>query len=251
MVDGVRIGTSGWEYEHWRGSFYPDDLPKGRWLEHYVARFDTVELNASFYRLPAAATFGGWARRLPSGFVMAVKGSRYLTHVKRLNDPAEPLDRLWTRARRLRDRLGPVLYQLPPRWLPNPDRLAAFLAAVPRRRDQVIEFRDRRWYRPDILDMLERAGIALCLHDMAGSATEPSPVGPFVYVRFHGAGERYGGRYSDEAIERWAERIAGWRAEGRPVWAYFNNDVGGHAVRDADRLRTAVDRLVPRRALVR
>lgn len=237
----MRIGTSGWEYDHWRGSFYPADLPKDRWLEHYAARFDTVELNGSFYRLPSAATFASWARRVPAGFRMAVKASRYLTHVRRLNQPGEPLDRLWTRAGRLGPHLGPMLYQLPPRWLPNLERLAAFLAAVPRGRDQAIEFRDRRWYRPDVLALLEEHGIALCLHDMAGSATDATPVGPFVYVRFHGAGERYGGRYPDSAVEAWADRIVGWQAEGRAVWAYFNNDVGGHAVRDAERLRAAVE----------
>jgi uncharacterized protein YecE (DUF72 family) len=174
-----------------------------------------------------------------------VKASRYLTHVRRLNEPVEPLDRLWTRARRLGDRLGPMLYQLPPRWLPNADRLAAFLAALPSGRDQAIEFRDRRWYRPDIVDLVAEARVALCLHDMAGSAPEPKAVGPFVYLRFHGAGQRYGGRYSDAAIETWADRIAGWAEDGRPVWAYFNNDIGGHAVVDAERLRIAVRSRLP------
>jgi uncharacterized protein YecE (DUF72 family) len=136
-----------------------------------------------------------------------------------------------------------VLYQFPPRWLPNTDRLDAFLAALPRGHDQAIEFRDKRWYRADVLARLEQTGIALCLHDMAGSATEPVPVGPFVYLRFHGAGERYGGRYPDAAIAAWAERVAGWRADGRAVWAFFNNDLGGHAVRDAERLRSAVERV--------
>jgi uncharacterized protein YecE (DUF72 family) len=246
MTARVRIGTSGWEYDHWRDSFYPRDLPRERWLEHYAERFETVELNASFYRLPAARTFDRWQARVPSDFRFAVKGSRYLTHLRRLNQPEEPLERLWARARRLGDRLGPMLYQLPPRWLPNPDRLAAFLGALPRDQDQAIEFRDRRWYRADIIELLERAGVALCLHDMAGSAPEPVPVGRFVYLRFHGAGTRYGGRYPDVAIDAWSERIAGWAATSRPVWAYFNNDAGGHAVRDADRLRSAVAaRLAP------
>lgn len=244
MVARVWIGTSGWEYDHWRGAFYPSDLPKNRWLEHYVTHFDTVELNASFYRLPQAITFARWARRVPSRFRFAVKASRYLTHVRRLKDPDEPLDRLWSRARRLGGGLGPMLYQLPPRWLPNRERLEAFLAALPPE-PQAIEFRDRRWYRPEVMALLERAGVALCLHDMAGSATEPRPAGPFVYVRFHGAGAKYAGSYPDAAIEAWAERAAVWAAEGRPVWMYFNNDVGGHAVVDAARLRAAVERRLP------
>jgi uncharacterized protein YecE (DUF72 family) len=241
--DRIRIGTSGWEYGHWRGRFYPRDLSRERWLEFYAARFDTVELNASFYRLPEASTFERWAQRVPDGFKFAVKASRYLTHVRRLRDPEEPLERLQTRARRLGDRLGPTLYQLPPRWRPNPERLERFLAAIAGARDQVIEFRDARWYRPEILAMLERAGASMCVHDMADSATT-KPVGPLVYLRFHGAGERYGGSYSTQRLAAWADRIARWVGEGHPVWAYFNNDLDGHAVTDAARLRDFVRRRI-------
>ncbi len=241
MTEPIRIGTSGWEYDHWAGSFYPEGLPHTRWLEHYAEHFDTVELNNSFYRLPAADTFRTWSGRVPDAFTFAVKASRYLTHIKRLRDPEEPLHRLWTRARRLGDRLGPVLYQLPPRWTPDPGRLQAFLAALPTG-PQAIEFRDRRWYVPDVLGAVERASVALCLHDMPGSATAPSAVGPFVYVRFHGSGATYGGRYSSQRLSGWADRMSGWAAEGLPVWAYFNNDIGGHAFRDAVRLRDMVER---------
>jgi uncharacterized protein YecE (DUF72 family) len=239
MGAAVRIGTSGWQYAHWSGDFYPRELPSARWFEFYARHFDTVELNTSFYRLPQAQAFDGWRRRAPAGFSFAVKASRYLTHVKRLSDPAEPLDRFWSRARRLGDRLGPVLYQLPPRWAPNEERLAAFLSAVPREHAQVVEFRDRRWYTPGTNALLEAAGVALCLHDMPESRIA-DPVGPLVYVRFHGSGARYGGRYPDDALAEWAMRIRAWSAAGLPVWAYFNNDIGGHAVRDAARLREAV-----------
>ncbi len=242
MSNRVRVGTSGWEYRHWAGSFYPKDVPKNRWFEFYAGQFDTVELNNSFYRLPAAETFEGWSRRAPDRFVFAVKASRYLTHVRRLNDPAEPLERLWTRARRLGDHLGPVLYQLPPRWRPNHERLTTFLAAVPHDHPQAIEIRDGRWYGPRLRQELEEAGIALCLHDMSGSATRPVRVGPFVYVRFHGSGAKYGGRYSSQRLAAWATRMSEWASEGCRVWAYFNNDIGGHAFRDADRLRTFLER---------
>ena len=242
MSSRVRVGTSGWEYRHWAGSFYPADLPRDRWLEFYAERFDTVELNNSFYRLPEAETFAGWRRRVPDGFSFAVKASRYLTHIRRLIEPAEPLERLWSRARHLGDRLGPVLYQLPPRWRPNHERLTAFLNAIPRGEPQAIEVRDRRWYGSRLNAELEEAGVALCLHDMAGSAPRPEPVGPFVYVRFHGSGARYGGRYSSQRLTAWAARMTEWSADGCAVWAYFNNDVGGHAVRDADRLRTMLAR---------
>lgn len=247
VAQPIRIGTSGWEYEHWRGRFYPDDLPRDRWLEFYAERFDTVELNASFYRLPAPATFGAWARRVPDRFTLAVKASRYLTHVRRLREPREPLERLWSRAARLDRHLGPMLYQLPPRWLPNVGRLRSFLDAVPPDRDQALEIRDRRWYRGDVLSALRASPVSLCLHDMPGSETEPQPVGRIVYVRFHGAGQRYGGAYSPQRLSAWADRMVAWASAGLPVWAYFNNDTGGHAVVDADRLRAMVERrLKPR-----
>jgi uncharacterized protein YecE (DUF72 family) len=242
MTARVRVGTSGWEYRHWVGTFYPRDLPRERRLEFYAEHFDTVELNNSFYRLPEADDFGAWARRVPDGFAFAVKASRYLTHLRRLREPREPLDRLWSRARRLDDRLGPMLYQLPPRWRPNYDRLAAFLAAIPPDREQAIEIRDRRWYGRQLNALLTDAEVGLCLHDMAGSAPRPERVGPLVYVRFHGSGARYGGAYSPQRLTAWAERMARWAHEGWPVWAYFNNDIGGHAVRDADRLRSLLRR---------
>ena len=235
----VRIGTSGWEYAGWKGEFYPPDLPRERWLEFYASRFDTVELNASFYRLPDAAVFERWAQRAPDGFAFAVKASRYLTHIRRLREPDEALSRLWTRARRLGPHLGPVLYQLPPRWLPNLERLEAFLRAIPNA-PQAIEIRDRRWYRPDVLAAIQGAGVTVCLHDMPESATSPRANGPFVYVRFHGAGQRYGGSYASDVLASWADRMSSWATAGLAVWGYFNNDIDGHAVRDAQRLREMV-----------
>jgi uncharacterized protein YecE (DUF72 family) len=241
MSGTVRIGTSGWEYGHWAGRFYPRNVKRDRWLEHYATEFDTVELNNSFYRLPDAEQFARWGRRVPSGFRFAVKASRYLTHIKRLREPAEPIERFWTRARRLGPRLGPVLYQLPPRWAPDLDRLDAFVHAIPSE-PQAIEFRDRRWYGAPTFELLDRAGVGLCLHDMPGAATRPRPIGPLVYVRFHGAGAKYGGSYSSQRLSAWADRIAGWARDGMPVWAYFNNDAAANAARDADRLRGFVAR---------
>lgn len=238
----VRVGCSGWQYRHWRGVFYPEHLPADRWLEYYVEHFDTVELNNSFYRLPDADAFSAWRHQLPSGFVMAVKASRYLTHLKRLRDPREPLDRLWARAQRLGDRLGPMLYQLPPRWHVNLERLSTFVAALPARRQHAIEFRDPDWYRPTTLSILERGRVALCLHDMTGSASPRLPVGPFIYLRLHGAGVRYGGSYSGQQLRGWADRLAGWANDELPAYVYLNNDQAGHAVRDAMRLRAMLER---------
>lgn len=233
----ARIGCSGWLYPHWRGDFYPRDLPQKLWLEHYAKIFDTVEVNNSFYRLPEAATFESWAGRVPDNFLFAIKASRYLTHMKKLKDPKRPLDLLFRRAARLGRKLGPVLYQLPPRWPRNLPRLEEFLEALPKGRLHAIEFRERSWYGEEVYRALDRAGAALCIHDMAGAQAPRVCPGPFVYLRFHGAGPRYGGRYPAATLRRWARWIAERLEERRDVYAYFNNDAQGHAPRDAVRLR--------------
>ena len=235
----VRIGCSGWQYKHWRGNFYPADLPQRAWFAHYASQFDTVEINNTFYRLPERATFSVWAKAAPPGFLYAVKASRYLTHMKKLKDPEEPLERFFSRASALGRTLGPVLYQLPPHWTADIPRLTAFLRQLPARRRHAIEFRDPSWYRDDVMALLERHRVALCLHDMAGSATGKIAAGPFVYVRFHGP-QKYGGRYRDDVLADWSAWMAGRLRDGIPVFAYFNNDIGGHAPRDAARLRALV-----------
>jgi uncharacterized protein YecE (DUF72 family) len=235
----IRVGCSGWQYKHWRGLFYPETLPQTRWFDYYAERFDTVEINNTFYRLPEALTFAAWRRRAPRGFLYAVKASRYLTHMKKLKDPEEPIRRLFTRARRLERTFGPVLYQLPPGWQINLERLDRFLDALPRTRHHAVEFREPSWYSDVVYARLERHNVALCLHDMHGSASGRVPVGPFAYVRFHGP-QKYSGRYSDQVLEDWADWLAARSLAGSPVYAYFNNDSGGHAPQDAARLRDAI-----------
>jgi uncharacterized protein YecE (DUF72 family) len=243
FIPSVRVGCSGWQYKHWRGDFYPAELPASRWLEHYSRCFDTVEINNSFYRLPEAPTFAAWRQRAPAGFLFAVKASRFLTHMKKLKDPEDPIARFFSRAVELGRSLGPVLYQLPPRWPFNLERLPGFLEALPRRRRHVIEFREPTWYDDRVFALLERYGVALCLHDMQGSASGRLAVGPFVYVRFHGT-SKYNGRYPDDALDTWADWLGERTVEGKAVFAYFNNDTGGHAPRDAVRLRNALRRRV-------
>jgi uncharacterized protein YecE (DUF72 family) len=233
----ARVGCSGWEYKHWRGDFYPLDVPRTRWFEYYAARFDTVEINNTFYRLPEQSTFAAWASRAPSGFMFAIKASRFLTHMKKLKEPEEPLHRLFSRMRPLKTHLGPVLYQLPPGWKLDRERLEHFLHALPTGVRHVLEFRDPSWYADDVKSMLARHGVSLCLHDMRGSATDRERVGPLVYVRFHGATGHYNGGYPDDRLRAWADWLNVQRAEGADVFAYFNNDVGGHAPRDAATLR--------------
>jgi uncharacterized protein YecE (DUF72 family) len=216
-------------------------VPLSRWFEHYAKTFDTVEINNSFYRLPERATFAAWAERAPGGFEFAVKASRFLTHMKKLKDPEEPLQRLFDRARALGPHLGPMLYQLPPGWKVDHDRFRHFLSVLPADARHVVEFRDPTWYDPEILTLMARRRVALCLHDMRGSATPRERVGPFVYVRFHGATSKYGGGYPEERLCSWADWLNGQRDEGCDVYAYFNNDIGGHAPRDAVTLRRVLE----------
>jgi uncharacterized protein YecE (DUF72 family) len=238
----ARVGCSGWLYKHWKGNFYPADLPQTRWFEHYARTFDTVEINNSFYRLPERATFATWARRAPPAFEFAVKASRFLTHMKKLKDPEEPIERLFTRMRGLGTHQGPVLYQLPPGWKVDHERFRDFLDVLPRGFRHVVEFRDPTWYDSEIRRLMTRHHVALCLHDMRGSATgRDEAAGPFVYVRFHGATSKYGGSYSETRLRGWADWLNAWRGEGCDVYAYFNNDVGGHAPRDAMTLRRVME----------
>ena len=245
----AHIGCSGWHYKSWKGIVYPADLPTTDWLRAYTRRFATVELNNSFYRLPAESTFAAWREQVPRGFVFAVKASRFLTHIKRLRDPEEPLDRLLTHAKPLGPTLGPLLYQIPPRWFPDPERLETFLAALPerftltsrRRLYHVLEVRDPRGYEPWVIDLLRRYNVTLCVHDMRQSESPLLLVGPILYIRFHGYGVKYGGSYPDEVLDEWARWIRKALATGRDAYVYFNNDVNGYAVYDAERLRLRVE----------
>jgi uncharacterized protein YecE (DUF72 family) len=235
-----RIGCSGWQYKHWRGDFYPADLPVTEWLPYYARRFGTVEVNNSFYRLPDEGVFARWRERAPARFVFAVRASRFLTHMKKLKDPREPLERLFGRATELRSKLGPVLYQLPRHMPKNIDRLRRFLAALPdtARVRHAIEFRDPGWYVDEVLDALRVRNVALCLHDMPGSEAPRVATARFVYLRFHGATGNYSGGYQPAVLKAWAEWLA---ACGLPSFAYFNNDIGGHAPRDAAALRAQIE----------
>ena len=251
----IRVGCSGWNYKHWRGPVYPSELPMRLWFEHYASFFDTVEINNSFYRLPEPATFGAWRERARGDFLYAIKASRFLTHLKRLRDPEEPVIRLFEHARELGDRFGPVLYQLPGNFHRDLPRLDAFLAVLPRtlgeiggtpksrRLRHVIEFRHPSWYEEATFELLRTRDVALCLHDKAGSAIDAPIVGPFVYVRFHGPGGRYFGRYAFARMQSWAARLYNLAQNGCDVFAYFNNDPDGMAVFNALELKECLDRI--------
>jgi uncharacterized protein YecE (DUF72 family) len=225
---------------------YPADSSPREWLSEYAQLFTTVELNNTFYRLPESEQFAGWRAQVPRGFVFAVKASRFLTHFKRLIEPEEPVDRLLSRASLLGPALGPILYQLPPRWVPDVDRLRRFLSHLPRKATgvtaplrHVMEFRDPRCYAPEILDLLDEYGVALCVHDMRGSETPRLRIGPFVYLRLHGFGAKYGGSYPQRHLQEWAAWLMEPRA--KDGYVYFNNDREGHAVRNAITLRRILE----------
>ncbi|HYE87411.1 MAG TPA: DUF72 domain-containing protein [Vicinamibacterales bacterium] len=245
----IRIGCSGWNYKHWRGPVYPEGMPARLWFDHYSSLFDTVEINNTFYKLPDADTFANWRDRAPAGFLYAIKASRFLTHLKRLREPEEPVTRLFENARELGDRFGPILYQLPGNFHCDHMRLADFLAILPRtlgeaagtpkavRLQHVIEFRHPSWYVDTTYQLLESHNVTMCLHDKAGSAITFPFVGPIAYIRFHGPGGRYFGRYELSRLETWARRLTDARCD---VYAYFNNDPEGMAVFNAQEMRELV-----------
>jgi uncharacterized protein YecE (DUF72 family) len=240
MPGRVLVGTSGYVYRDWRARFYPRRLGAAGWLRFYADHFPTVELNNPFYRLPRAQTFAAWRAQVDHGFVFAVKASRFLTHVKRLREPAAPLARLLRRARALGDTLGPVLVQLPERLHLDLERLDGFLAALARQRlvrglRAVLEVRHPSWLDPEALRRLRAARVALCLADWRSLAVTGPLTADFVYVRRHGA-RGHGGAYDERALRADARAVRQWRRQGRDVYIYFNNDRHAFAVKNARRL---------------
>ena len=236
-MNRVYIGTSGWVYKEWQKHFYPEDLPARRQFQFYATQFPTVEINATFYRLPELKTVKGWRNEAPAGFIFAAKGSRFLTHMKKLKDPAPALAVFIERAVLLGPHLGPILFQLPPRWAINLDRLREVLEVLPAGRRCAFEFRDPSWFVEPVFRLLERYRAALCIYHIAGRLAPVRVTTDLVYLRLHGPDGAYAGSYDDATLARWAEEMAGWAAEGRAVHCYFDNDQAGYAAHDALRLR--------------
>ena len=234
----LRIGTSGYVYAHWRGAFYPEDLPARERFAYYARRFDAVEVNNTFYRLPTAKVVRDWAEAAPPGFLYAFKASRYVTHMKRLlpgGTYASPVETLLDRLAPLGRKLGPVLFQLPPRMPKDVPRLRAFLQRIPYR-DGVpfaFEFRHASWYDEEVYALLGEHGVAFCIHDWVHAPTPLEVTADLVYVRFHGHRAPYRDLYGPRRLAPWVKRIREWRRQGRDVHAYFNNDEAAYAVRDA------------------
>lgn len=226
----VIVGTSGWQYDDWRGRFYPKDQPKPRWLDHYSSVFPTVEVNNSFYQLPRESAFVRWREETPPDFVVTVKANRFITHIKRLRDCAEPLELFWSRCVLLGDKLGPVLFQLPPRFGADHERLRGFVRLLPKQMRAAFEFRDPSWETDETLEILDAVGAAFVVADWPDREPLVRTTGGWSYVRLHKGGKIRPG-YSRRKLERWAELLRGLGVD--ETYVYFNNDTGGAALRDA------------------
>ena len=231
------IGTSGWHYLHWKGTFYPQDLSNERLLEHYVKYFATAEINNTFYQLPGKQTFVRWRDSVPDGFLFSVKASRYITHMKKLKDPDEPISTLVGRIEVLGDKLGPILFQLPPRWKVNAERLSSFLESLPEGYRYAFEFRDQSWFGHQAEETLRKRGAAFCIYDFEGRESPRSVTSDFIYVRLHGPDGAYQGKYDNRTLTGWAEAFSSWVDEGKEIFCYFDNDEKGYAAQNALKLQ--------------
>jgi uncharacterized protein YecE (DUF72 family) len=240
MAEEIRIGTSGWHYKHWRGPFYEDNCPASKMLPSYYSQFDTVEINNSFYKLPAPGTFSCWRDATPENFCFAVKASRFITHNKKLKDPENALKNFLPRAEELGHKLGPILFQLPPRWRINADRLDEFLSTLPETRRYAFEFRELSWLNARIYELLQRHNAALCIYELGGFKAPIKITADWTYIRLHGPGGKYQGSYSTEMLSEWAHRIDAWRRSLKAVYVYFDNDQAAYAVHNALELKRLV-----------
>lgn len=227
------IGTSGWHYDDWRVRFYPPQLSKDRWLEFYAGHFPTVEINSSFYRLPTEAAVTTWYNVAPANFVFAVKVSRFITHIKRLKDVAESTEKFMGRVKLLGEKLGPLLYQLPPGMHRNDERLESFLAVLPRELRHVFEFRHQSWFDSQVFQILQKYNAGLCVYDMPSFTSPVVATADFAYIRFHGKEWLYSSSYSDAELADWAQKVASLAPNLKAVYVYFNNDVSAFAVDNA------------------
>jgi uncharacterized protein YecE (DUF72 family) len=241
MSCDIRIGTSGYHYKHWRGPFYPTRTSAAEMLQHYSRYFDTVELNNSFYKLPTETMFEGWRKSTPPAFVFSVKMSRFLTHNKKLNDPEPALDKFLPRVIRLGKKLGPILFQLPPNWRVNCDRLEALLEILPPKLRYAFELRDPSWITRQVDRILERYQAAFCIYEIAGYQSPLRVTADFAYVRLHGPGAgKYQGSYDLNRLTVWSRQIRSWSRELRAVYIYFDNDQAGYAPQNALALKRMI-----------
>lgn len=242
----VKVGTSGYVYDHWKGAFYPDDLPRSRWFEHYARRFGTVEVNNTYYKLATEKAVARWNEEAPPGFTYVFKAHRYITHYRRLARPEEPLARFFGALEPLRERTECILFQLPENVQRDDERLRAFLKKLPEGWRAAFEFRHRSWFADEVLDVLGEHGAAFCIHDWPASRPVPAEAtATLVYLRFHGVDRAYQGLYGPQRLAPWLDRIARWRKGRHDVLVYFNNDERAYAARDAAWLAAKLEGRAP------
>jgi uncharacterized protein YecE (DUF72 family) len=233
----IHIGTSGWHYKHWKGTFYPKDTADKNQFSIYIKTFETVELNNSFYRLPDADTFAAWQKSAPDNFIFAIKGSRYITHMKKLNETTAALRSLLENASELKEKLGPILFQLPPKWNPNMERLEIFLKQLPKGFRFAFEFRNPAWYTEDVYSLLRKYKSAFCIYELDHHLSPLITTTDFVYVRLHGPEGKYQGSYTKRQLNSWAKHCRKWQEAGKEVFIYFDNDQEGYAAFNAQTLQ--------------
>jgi uncharacterized protein YecE (DUF72 family) len=238
----IRIGTSGWSYTHWKGPFYPADITDRETFQFYCHHLNTVEINSSFYHLPLKKTFENWRASSSDDFIFSVKASRFITHNKKLADSAEAVERFFERASGLGEKIGPVLFQLPPGLKMDTERLRTFLELLPANRKFTFEFRNAGWFHPEVYALLSEFGASICLYELGGFISPMEITAGFVYLRLHGPAGKYQGRYSTQQLQVWQERIKRWASRSGDIFCYFDNDEGGFAALNALELQRMVDR---------
>lgn len=237
----IHIGTSGWHYSHWSGVFYPGDLPDSQRLRFYQDRFHTVEVNNTFYQMPQKKTLRDWKETVAEDFIFSVKASRYITHMKKLKDPRKPISNFFGKIEALENNLGPVLFQLPPNWRVNPDRLKAFLECLPDGHRYTFEFRDPSWFDERVYSLLMEHRAALCIYDFDRLQSPRETTADFVYIRLHGPDGPYKGQYSTQSLAGWAGALSAWTGKVDEIFCYFDNDEAGYAAQDALRLQKMLE----------
>ena len=236
----IHLGTSGWHYDHWRGPFYPPSAKTEDFLPYYCKYFHTVEINNTFYQLPQKETLDMWRDTVPAGFIFSVKGSRYITHMKKLKDPEKSVGKFLERVEVLGEKLGPILFQLPPRWKLNPERLEAFLEALPGEQRYALEFRDTTWFSDITYRILRDHGAAFCIYELAGTLSPKEITADFIYLRLHGPKGPYQGQYGTQVLAGWAGSFSAWHRQKKDIFCYFDNDQAGYAAQDAMKLQEMI-----------
>jgi len=236
----IFIGTSGWHYGHWEGRFYPEGMKPEYFLKYYLKYFSTVEINNSFYHLPMAETFKSWRNSAPDNFIFAVKASRFITHMKKLSEPKKSIKLFFDRVKMLSKKCGPILFQLPPYWHCNIERLSDFLKSLPKRYRYAFEFRDETWCNNDVTKLLQKHNAAFCIFDLNWYTSPKFVTADFVYIRLHGPDGKYAGSYSEKQLGEWAKFIKKCYNDGKDVYCYFDNDEAGYATKNAIRLKELI-----------